>query len=110
VLGPVPGVWIASTVRSPRVSFQPSPRASCSYSASANSCTWTVAPVCRTSTPVSRHVVGVVVGLEDVADPHPVQAGEATVRLDYPLRVDHHRDPAFAVGDKVGGTAEVLVD
>ena len=60
--------------------------------------------------PVAGDVVGVVVGLEDVADPHPVQTGQAPVRLDFPLRVDHHRDAAFPVGDQVGRAAEVLVD
>ncbi len=55
-------------------------------------------------------VVGVVVGLQHVADPHPVQAGQAAVGLDVPLRVDDGGDAAFAVGDQVGGAAEVLVD
>ena len=39
---------------------------------------------------------------------HPVQAGEAQVGVDVPLRVDDRRDPAVA--DQVGGAAEVLVD
>jgi hypothetical protein len=59
---------------------------------------------------VPGDVVGVVVGLEDVADPHAVEAGEAAVGLDFPLRVDHHGDAAFAVGDQVGRAAQVLVD
>ena len=59
---------------------------------------------------VAGDVVGVVVGLEDVADPHAVQAGEAAVGLDVPLRVDDDGDAAFAVGDQVGRAAEVLVD
>ncbi len=59
---------------------------------------------------MSGDVVGVVVGLEHVADPHPVQARQAPVGLDVPLRVDDHGDAGFAVGDQVGGAAEVLVD
>ena len=60
--------------------------------------------------PVAGDVVGVVVGLQDVADPHPVQARQPPVGLDVPLRVDDDRDAAFAVGDQVGRAAEVLVD
>ncbi len=55
-------------------------------------------------------VVGVVVGLEDVLDPDPVQAGQAPVGVDVPLRVDHRGVAGVAVGDEVGRAAEVLVD
>ncbi len=41
---------------------------------------------------VAGDVVGVVVGLEHVLDPHPVQAGEVEVGLDVPLRVDDRGD------------------
>jgi hypothetical protein len=60
--------------------------------------------------PVAGDVVGVGVGLQHVADPHPVQPRQPQVGLDVPLRVDDHRHPRFAVGDQVGGAAEVLVD
>ena len=60
--------------------------------------------------PVAGDVVGVVVGLQHVADPHPVQAGQAPVGIDVPLRVDHGGDARFAIGDQVGGAAEILVD
>ena len=40
---------------------------------------------------VAGDVVGVVVGLQHVLDPHPVQAGEVEVGLDVPLRVDRPR-------------------
>ena len=60
--------------------------------------------------PVPGDVVGVVVGLQHVPDPHPVQPRQAPVGLDVPLRVDDRRDARFAVGDQVGGAAEVLVD
>ena len=69
-----PGVWIASISRSPSSSFQPSANGSCGYSASASSWTWIVAPVARGEPAVAGDVVGVVVGLEHVLDPHPVQA------------------------------------
>ena len=51
-----------------------------------------------------------VVGLPHVPDPHPVQAGQPPVGLDVPLRVDDDGDAGFAVGDQVGGAAEILVD
>ena len=41
---------------------------------------------------VAGDVVGVVVGLEHVLDPHPVQASEVEVGLDVPLRVDDRGD------------------
>ena len=60
--------------------------------------------------PVAGHVVGVVVGLEHVLDPHPVQAAQPQVGIDVPLRVDHRGDPATGVADQIGGAAEVLVE
>ena len=42
---------------------------------------------------VAGDVVGVVVGLEHVLDPHPVQAGQPQVGIDVPLRVDDRGDP-----------------
>ena len=59
---------------------------------------------------VAGDVVGVVVGLEDVLDPHPVQPRQPPVGVDVPLRVDHRRVARVAVGDEVGRAAEVLVD
>ena len=57
--------------------------------------------------PAARHVVGVVVRLEDVGDLEAVVAGERKVVLDLPLGVDHHR--LAAVGDHVRRAAEILV-
>jgi hypothetical protein len=59
---------------------------------------------------VAGDVVGVVVRLQHVLDPHPVQAGEVEVGIDVPLRVDHRRGPRVRVADQVGGATEVLVD
>ena len=59
---------------------------------------------------VAGDVVGVVVGLQHVLDPHPVQAAEVQVGVDVPLRVDHRGDAGCGVADQVGGAAEVLVD
>ena len=59
---------------------------------------------------VPRDVVGVVVRLQHVLDPHPVQAGEVEVGVDVPLRVDHGGDAGPRVADQVGGATEVLVD
>jgi hypothetical protein len=59
---------------------------------------------------VAGDVVGVVVGLQHMLDPHPVQAGEVQVGVDVPLRVDHGGDAGGGVADQVGGAAEVLVD
>ena len=41
---------------------------------------------------VPGDVVGVVVGLEHVLDPHPVQAGQAQVGVDVPLGIDDRGD------------------
>ena len=60
--------------------------------------------------PVTRDVVGMVVGLEHVLDPHVVQARQPQVGLDVPLRIDDRSDPGPDVGDQVRGAAEVLVD
>ena len=60
--------------------------------------------------PMSGDVVGVVVGLQHVLDPHPVQPRQAAVGIDVPLRIDHRRVPRIAIGDQIGGAAEVLVD
>ena len=43
--------------------------------------------------PVSGDVVGVVVRLQHVPDPHSVQPRQPPVGLDVPLRIDHHRHP-----------------
>ena len=59
---------------------------------------------------VAGDVVGVVVGLEHVLDPHPVQACEVEVGLDVPLGVDDRGDAGSGVADQIGGAAEVLVD
>jgi hypothetical protein len=59
---------------------------------------------------VAGDVVGVVVGLQHVFDPHPVQAGQAKVGIDVPLRVDHGGDARSGVANEVGGAAQILVD
>ena len=71
---------------------------------------WIVAPGRPGQPAVAGDVVGVVVGLEHVLDPHPVQAAQPQVGLDVPLRVDHRGDARAGVADQVGGAAEVLVD
>ena len=67
-------------------------------------------PGCPRQSPVPGDVVGVVVGLEHVLDPHPVQARQAQVGVDVPLRVDYRGDARGRIADQVGGAAEVLVD
>jgi hypothetical protein len=59
--------------------------------------------------PVARDMIGVVMRLEHVLDPDAVQAAEAEVGLDGPLRVDHGRDACSGVADEIGGAAQVLV-
>ena len=58
---------------------------------------------------VAGHVVGVVVGLEDVLDPHAHVAREREVLLDVELRVDDRGDARVLVTDEVRGAAEVVV-
>jgi hypothetical protein len=63
-----------------------------------------------------RHVsvveleVRVVVGLEDVLDPHAEVAGRAKVLVDVEARIDDGGHPRVLVADQVAGTAEVVVD
>ena len=45
--------------------------------------------------PVPGDVVGVVVGLQHVPDPHPVQPRQPPVGLDVPLRIDRRRRRRF---------------
>jgi hypothetical protein len=59
---------------------------------------------------VAGDVVGVIVGLEDVLDPHAHVAGHRQVVLDVELRVDHGGDAGVLVADQVGAAAEVVVD
>ena len=68
-----------------------------------------VAPGRPRQAAVAGDVVGVVVGLEHVLDPHAVQAAQPQVGLDRPLRVDDRRDAGVGVADQVGGAAQVLV-
>ena len=58
---------------------------------------------------VARHVVGVVVRLEDVLDVDAEVAREMQVLLDLELRVDHRRDAGVLVADEVRRTPEVVV-
>ena len=50
---------------------------------------------------MAGHVVGVVVGLEDVLDAHAEVAGEAQVLVDVQPRVDHRGDAGLLVADQV---------
>jgi hypothetical protein len=59
---------------------------------------------------VAGHVVGVIVRLDHVLDPHSMQATQAQVRIDVPLRVDHRRDTGRCVAHEVRAAPEVLVD
>ena len=63
----------------------------------------------RREPPVAGHVVGVVVRLEDVLDPHADVAREAQVLVDLELRIDDRRDAAVLVPDEVRRAAEVVV-
>jgi hypothetical protein len=58
---------------------------------------------------VSGDVVGVVMGLEDVLDPHAHVAGQREVLLDVELGVDDGGDAGVLVADQVRGAAEVVV-
>jgi hypothetical protein len=58
---------------------------------------------------VARDVVGVVVRLEDVVDPHAHVAREREVLLDVELRVDDRRDAHVLVADQIRRAAEVVV-
>ena len=59
---------------------------------------------------VSGDVVRVVVGLEHMLDPDPVEAAQAQVGIDVPLRIDDHGDTRVLVADQIGAATEVLVD
>ena len=58
---------------------------------------------------VAGHVVGVVVGLEDVLDRDAQIAREPQVLADLQPRVDDRRDARVLVADQVGRAAEILV-
>ena len=68
---------------------------------------WIVAPVEAASRPWPGDVVGVVVGLEDVLDPHAQIAGQREVLLDVELGIDDRghaggstrRDPRKRMSD-----------
>jgi hypothetical protein len=60
--------------------------------------------------PVTGHVIGVVVGLEDVLDVDAEVAGELQIRVYVELGVDDRRNSGVLVADQVAGAAEVLVD
>src|SRR5215213_701467 len=63
----------------------------------------------RSQPPVPRHVVGVVVRLEDVLDVDAEISREVQVLVDLELRVDDGRDARLVVADQVGRAAEVVV-
>ena len=58
---------------------------------------------------VAGHVVGVRVGLEDVADLDAEIAGQPQVLLDVELGIDDRRGTRVLVADQVRGAAEVVV-
>ena len=60
--------------------------------------------------PVARHVVRVVVRLEDVLDPRAEIAGDAQVFVDVQPRIDHGGHSRVIVTDHVARAAEVVVD
>ncbi len=59
---------------------------------------------------VPRHVVRVVVRLEDVLDLHPEVAREPQVLVDVELRIDDGGDARALIADEVAGAAEVVMD
>jgi hypothetical protein len=58
---------------------------------------------------VAGHVIGVVVGLEHVLDPHAEVAGQPQVLVDVQARVDDGGDALVLVPDEVARAAEVVV-
>ena len=58
---------------------------------------------------VPGHVVGVVVGLEDVLDAHAHVARQLEVLVDLEARIDHGRHAGVLVADQVGRAAEIVV-
>ena len=58
---------------------------------------------------VARDVVGVVVRLEHVLDPHAQVAGQAQVLVDVQPRVDDRGHARVLIADEVAGAAEVVV-
>ena len=106
-----PGVWIASIeTDSPSSSVQPSAKRLVLVLGLGQLADVDRRPGRPRQPAVAGDVVGVVVGLQHVLDPHPVQAGEVDVGVDVPLRIDHRGDAGRRVADQVGGAAEVLVD
>ena len=63
----------------------------------------------RRQAAVAGHVVGVVVGLEDVLDAQAHVAGQLEVLVDLEARVDDRGDARLLVADEVGRAAEVVV-
>jgi hypothetical protein len=59
---------------------------------------------------VAGDVVGMVVGLEDALDPHPVALGLIHEGLDRVHRVDKDSDPRLLVADEVRGAPEVIIE
>src|SRR5205807_9208533 len=64
----------------------------------------------RGKAPVARHVVRVVVGLEDVLDLHPEVAAELEVLADLEARVHDRRLAGIEITDYVGGAPKVVMD
>src|SRR4051812_41447978 len=58
---------------------------------------------------MARQVVGVVVGLEDVLDPHVEVASDLEVLVDLEARVNHGGHAGLVVSDQVRGTAEIVM-
>jgi hypothetical protein len=64
---------------------------------------------CERQPAVARHVVGVVVRLEDVLDLDTHVACEVEVDVDLEARIDDGRDSRLLVADEVGRAAEVVM-
>ena len=58
---------------------------------------------------VAGDVIGVVVSLEDVLDPHAEVARELQIPVDGKSRVDHRGDTRVLVADQVGGATQIVV-
>ena len=104
-----PGVWSARMRSAPSANSAPSSNGSWSYSGAASRWMWIVAPVAAARRPWPGHVVGVVVGLEDVLDAEAHVARQLEVLVDLEARVDDRGDSGLLVADQVRRAAEVVV-
>jgi hypothetical protein len=59
---------------------------------------------------VTGNMISVIMGLQHMLDSHAVQSRQPPIRANVPLRIDYGGNPGFAVGNKIGGASEILVD